>query len=165
MNIGPVQTLGYFNPPWTPHYGYAQVDHIDNRLHIIGLMSHDSVGDLVGPAPVDAKGIPTDHSNMAVQLRTAYANASRLLIMLDASLNDVIEETLYVVDLGAVANVAAGVRQQAYGNPWPQCRSRLVTMPRLLFPEQLVEIALTAKVAICPSGPKPKPAGKRNKEK
>lgn len=155
MNIRPIQTLGYLNPPWTEHYGYAQVDHLDDRLQVIGLMSHDTAGNLVGPAPVDAEGVPTDLSNMAVQLRTAYANANRLLTMLGASLDDVIEETLFVVDLAAVANVAADVRQQAYGNPWPPCRSRLVSTHRLLFSEQLVEIGLTAKVAVDPSRRKP----------
>lgn len=147
MNIGPIRSLGYLNPPWTPHYGYAQVKHIENRVRVIGLMSHDAFGDLVGPAPVDAKGIPTDYSNMAVQLRTAYANASSLLANLGASMEDVVEETLYVVSFGAVVSLAAGVRQEAYGRPWPTCKSRLIKTPHLLFPEQLVEIALTVKVA------------------
>ncbi|WQN26334.1 Rid family hydrolase [Stutzerimonas stutzeri] len=148
MNIRPIQTLGYLNPPWTEHYGYAQVDQLNDQLHVVGLMSHDTAGNLIGPAPVDAEGMPTDLSNMAVQLRTAYANANRLLTMLGASLDDVIEETLFVVDLAAVANVAADVRQQAYGNPWPQCRSKLVSTHRLLFSEQLVEIGLTAKIPL-----------------
>lgn len=147
MNIGPIRSLGYLNPPWTPHYGYAQVKHIENRVRIIGLMSHDAIGDLVGPAPVNAQGQPTDYSNMAVQLRTAYANASSLLAILGARMEDVIEETLYVVNLGAVAGLAAGVRQDAYGRPWPTCKSRLIRTRQLLFPEQLVEIALTVKVA------------------
>ena len=50
MNAGPIQTLGYLNPPWTPNYGYAQVEQIDNRLRIVGLMSLDTAGNLVGPA-------------------------------------------------------------------------------------------------------------------
>lgn len=151
MNAGPIQTLGYLNPPWTPKHGYAQVEQTGNRLHIIGLMSHDEAGNLVGPAPVGAEGLPADYSNMAVQLRTAYANAGRLLTLFGGSLDDVIDETLYVVDFGAVAQVAASVRQQAYGSPWPRCKSRLVRTPQLLFPEQLVEIMLTADVATCPS--------------
>ena len=161
MNAGPIQTLGYLNPPWTPSYGYAQVEQIDNRLRIVGLMSLDSAGNLVGPAPVDAKGLPTDHSNMALQMRVAYANASKLLMLLGGSLDDVIEETLYVVELEPAIKVVSGIRRQAYGNPWPRCKSRLVRAPWLLFSEQLVEIALTVEVSICPSLLTPAPMKKR----
>lgn len=161
MNAGPIQTLGYLNPPWTPNYGYAQVEQIDNRLRIVGLMSLDTAGNLVGPAPVDSKGLPTDHSNMALQMQVAYANASKLLMLLSGSLDDVIEETLYVVELEQAIQVVTGVRRQAYGKPWPRCRSRLVRAPRLLFSEQLVEIALTAEVSICPSLLNPAPMKKK----
>ena len=161
MNAGPIQTLGYLNPPWTPNYGYAQVEQIDNRLRIVGLMSLDTAGNLVGPAPVDSKGLPTDHSNMALQMQVAYANASKLLMLLGGSLDDVIEETLYVVELEPAIQVVTGVRRQAYGKPWPRCRSRLVRAPRLLFSEQLVEIALTAEVSICPSLLNPAPMKKK----
>lgn len=74
---------------------------------------------------------------MALQLRMAYANASKLLMLLGGSLDDVIEETLYVVDLGAAVHVVGAVRQQAYCNPWPQCKSSWSRSPRLLFAEQL----------------------------
>ena len=124
-------------------------------------MSLDTAGNLVGPAPVDSKGLPTDHSNMALQMQVAYANASKLLMLLGGSLDDVIEETLYVVELEQAIQVVTGVRRQAYGKPWPRCRSRLVRAPRLLFSEQLVEIALTAEVSICPSLLNPAPMKKK----
>ncbi|WP_312519423.1 RidA family protein [Stutzerimonas nitrititolerans] len=148
MNAGPIKTLGYLNPPWQPTYGYAHVEKIGDHVHIAGQMSHDTAGNLVGPAPVDANGLPTDYSNMALQLRVAYANASKLLALLGGSLDDVIEETLYVANLGAAIHVIGAARKQAYSNPWPSCKSRLVKAPRLLFPEQLVEIALTADLSI-----------------
>jgi len=148
MNAGPIKTLGYLDPLWDLTYGYAQVEKVGDRLCIIGQMSHDSGGNLIGPAPVDADGLPTDCSNMALQLRMTYANASKLLMLFGGSLDDVIEETLYVVDFGAAVHVVEAVRQQAYGTRWPRCKSRLVRTPRLLFPEQLVEIALTADFSI-----------------
>lgn len=39
--------------PGSQAYSYAQVEKIDNRLHIIGQMSHDTAGNLVGPAPTN----------------------------------------------------------------------------------------------------------------
>lgn len=151
MNAGPIKTLGYLDPLWDPIYGYAQVEKIGDRLRIIGQMSHDTDGNLIGAAPVDAEGLPTDCSNMALQLRMAYANASKLLMLFGGSLDDVIEETLHVVDFGAAVPVVENVRQQAYGTRWPQCKSRLARTPLLLFPEQLVEIALTANIYKCHS--------------
>lgn len=153
MNSGPIKTLGYVDPLWHLTYGYAQVEKVGDRLRIVGQMSHDTEGNLIGPAPVDADGLPTDSSNMELQLRIAYANASRLLKLFGGSLGDVIEETLYVVDLRAAAPVVEAVRQQAYGTRWPRCKSRLIRTPRLLFPEQLVEIMLTADFSIRHSHP------------
>lgn len=147
MNAGPIKTLGYLDPRWQPIYGYGEVEKVGNRLRITGQMSHDTTGNLVGPATLNADGLPIDCSNMALQLRMAYINAQKLLRLFDANLADVIEETLYVVDLKAAACVVEDVRQEVYGKFWPSCKSRLICTPRLLFPEQLVEITLTVETS------------------
>ncbi|MGA6097361.1 Rid family hydrolase [Stutzerimonas marianensis] len=147
MKEGPIKTLGYLDPYWRPIYGYGEVKKIGNRLYVTGQMSHGTTGDLVGPASVDADGLLADCSNMALQLRVAYANAQKLLRLFDANLDDVIEEVLYVVDLREAARVVEHVRKEVYGKFWPSCKSRLICTPQLLFPEQLVEITLTAETA------------------
>jgi enamine deaminase RidA (YjgF/YER057c/UK114 family) len=84
-------------------------------VYLSGQLSHDEHGNLVGPAPVDAAGQVIDGANMELQMRTTYANAVRLLERFGATLDNVVEETLYVVDFDAAFAVAGKVRKAAYG--------------------------------------------------
>ena len=79
-------------------------------------------------------------------MERAYANANTLLGRFGASLNDVVQETLYVVDVDAAFAVAGAVRRRAYGVDQPPVASNLIGVSRLAFPEQLIEIALQADV-------------------
>jgi enamine deaminase RidA (YjgF/YER057c/UK114 family) len=80
---------------------------------------------------------------MGLQMRTAYANAAKLLAKFGATFDDVVEETVYVTDVDAAFAVAGSVRKAAYGSDRPQCASTLVGTTRLAFPEQLIEISFT----------------------
>ena len=73
-------------------------------------------------------------------MHTAYANATQLLKRFGATLDNVVEETLYVVDFDAAFAVAGKVRKAAYGTDRPSCASTIVGTTRLAFPQQLVEI-------------------------
>ncbi len=115
------KTLGYMGMPWEELYGYAQAVRTGNTLYIAGQLNHDEHGNLVAPAPVDAAGRITDASNMETQMRTAYANAAKLLASFGASLDNVVEETLYVTDVDAAFAVAGAVRKKAYGKERPEC--------------------------------------------
>ncbi len=77
-------------------------------------------------------------------MHTAYQNAARLLAAFGATLDHVVEETIYVTDVDATFVVAGPVRKAAYGKQRPQCASTLTGTTRLTFPQQLVEISLTA---------------------
>ena len=112
--------------------------------YISGQLSHDERGNLVGPAPVNSAGKVLDGANTELQMRTAYANATRLLERFGATLDNVVEETLYVVDFDAAFAVAGKVRKAAYGTGRPSCASTIVGTTRLAFPKQLVEISFTA---------------------
>ena len=137
------KTVAYMGVPWEDAYGYAQVVRAGNTLYVSGQLSHDDQGKLVGPAPVDASGKITDTANMELQMRTAYANAAKLLAKFGATFDDVVEETLYVTDVDAAVAVAGSVRKAAYGSDRPQCASTLVGTTRLAFPEQLIEVSFT----------------------
>jgi enamine deaminase RidA (YjgF/YER057c/UK114 family) len=133
-----------FGMPWESAYGYDQAVQVGNVVYLSGQLSHDEAGRLVGPAPVDSSGRILDAANMELQMRTTYANAARLLQRFGATLDNVVEETLYVLDFGAAFAVAGKVRKAAYGTERPGCASTIVGTTRLAFPEQLIEISFTA---------------------
>ena len=130
--------------PWEKAYGYAQAVRVNGTIYVSGQLSHDAAGKLVGAAPIDHAGNVTDTSNMALQMRTAYSNARAVLEQLGATLEDVVEEVIYVTDMTAAFAVAGSVRKEAYGRDAPGCASTIVEVKRLAFPEQLIEIRLTA---------------------
>jgi enamine deaminase RidA (YjgF/YER057c/UK114 family) len=132
--------------PWEGLYGYAQAVKAGAVIYLSGQLSHDERGNLIGPAPLDAAGNVIDASNMALQMKVAYENAERLLARFGASLDDVVEEVLYVTDFDAGFAVAGQVRKAAYKTDRPRCASTFVGTTRLAFREQLVEISFTAVV-------------------
>jgi len=132
---------------WEDIYGYCQAVQVKDVIHVSGQLAHDSDGTLVAPAPLDAHGKPADFANMEQQMRRTYENAVALLAQFGATLDDVVEETLYVLDVDAAFAVAGKVRKEAYGTARPQVASNLIGVSRLAFPAQLIEITLRAVVA------------------
>ncbi|HET9396624.1 MAG TPA: RidA family protein [Nitrospiraceae bacterium] len=132
-----------FGVPWESFYGYAQAVQVDNVIYVSGQLSHDDSGKFIAPALLDAHGRISDFANMEVQMRTTYENAARLLQRFGATLENVVEETIYVLDVDAAFAVAGKVRKAAYGTERPRCASTLVGTTRLALPEQLVEISFT----------------------
>ena len=60
------------------------------------LRSHDNEGNIVGPAPADAQGRILDHGNMRIQMAQCYANARKVLAQYGATLDNVVDEVLYM---------------------------------------------------------------------
>ena len=138
--------LASLGMPWERSYGYAQAVQVRDVIYVSGQLSHDDEGNLVWAAPVDETGRITDSANMEMQMRTTYANAAKLLAKFGASLDDVVQETVYVTDMDAAFAVAGRVRKAAYGTDQPACASTIAAITRLAFPRQLVEISFTAVV-------------------
>jgi len=126
--------------------GYAQAVKVDDTIYVSGQLSHDDQGNLVGPAPLDGTGTIVHHSNMETQMRQAYANAKKILHEFGATLDDVVEEVLYVTDMETAFAVAGSVRKEAYGSKKPAVASTILVTPRLALPTQLIEIKFIAKV-------------------
>jgi enamine deaminase RidA (YjgF/YER057c/UK114 family) len=78
-----------FGMPWEEEYGYAQAVKVDDTIYVSGQLSHDAEGNMVGAAPPD----------METQMRQTYANAKKILAKFGATLDDVVEEVLYVTDM------------------------------------------------------------------
>lgn len=90
-------TTAYWGVPWEVAYGYAQARQVGNEIYVSGQFNHDEDGNLVAPAPLDCEGKPSDFSAMGEQMRTTYDNISKLLALYGATLEDVVEETLFVL--------------------------------------------------------------------
>ena len=116
-------------------YGYAQAIKVGDTIYVSGQLSHDDKGTMIAPAALDESGKPADFSTMEEQMRVTYANAAKLLARFGATLDHVVEETLYVLDVDAAFAVAGKVRKQAYATARPQCASNLIGVSRLAFPE------------------------------
>ena len=119
---------------------------VDDTIYVSGQLSHDEQGNVVGPAPLDDSGNIRDHSNMETQMRQTYTNAKKILSEFGATLDDVVEEVVYVTDMDQAMRVAGAVRKEAYGSEKPQVASTILVTPRLAFPTQLIEIKFIAKL-------------------
>src|SRR3954471_10208141 len=111
--------------PWEDTYGYAQGVRVGDTIYVSGQLSHDDAGNLVAPAPLGEHGQILDHGNMALQMRQAYVNATRLLGEFGATLQNVVEEVLYVTDMDAAFAAAGPARKEGYGSE-PRSRSRSI---------------------------------------
>ena len=137
------KTLGM---PWESQYGYVQAVRVDDTIYVSGQLSHDDQGQMIGAPPLDDKGNIRNHSNMEIQMRQTYANAKKILAEFGATLDNVVEEVLYVTDMDAAFAAAGPVRKDAYGSQIPQVASTVLVTPRLALPTQLIEIKFIAKL-------------------
>jgi len=79
-------------------------------------------------------------------MRQTYANAKKILHLFGATLDDVVEEVLYVTDMETAFAAAGPVRKEAYGSKQPAVASTILVTPRLALPTQLIEVRFTAKI-------------------
>lgn len=134
----------YWGVSWEEGYGYPQARRVGNEIFISGQFNHDEEGNLVAPAPLDTDGRPSDFSSMGEQMRVSYDNIAKLLALYGATMQDVVEETLYVLDMDAAFAVVGKVRKAAYGTERPQAASNIIGVSRLAQRPQLIEIVCRA---------------------
>lgn len=107
------------------------------------------VGDalyLSGQVGVDAKGVAG--ADLPAQIELAYANIQHVLAQFGATLDDVVDETLYITDMQELLTQAEAIyakRQQAFGKPPEVCQT-VVQVSALLLPELKVEIKCIARL-------------------
>lgn len=135
-----------FGVAWEGLFGYVQGVQVKDTIYLSGQLSHDKDGALVAPASLDEAGKPVNFDQMEEQIRQTYRNAIALLAQFGATLDDVVEETLYVLDVDAAFTAGGKVRKEVYGSEQPQCASNIIGVTRLAFPAQLVEITFRAVV-------------------
>jgi 2-iminobutanoate/2-iminopropanoate deaminase len=99
---------------------------------------------LSGQLSLDEKGMVVGKGSMETQMRQAYANVAKVLQQFNPTMNDVLEETIYVTDMPLALTAGAKVRRDVYAEH-PAVASTLVQVQRLAFADALVEIRIVAK--------------------
>ncbi|ALA57962.1 RidA family protein [Nitrospira moscoviensis] len=119
--------------PWEKEYGYAQAVQVRDTIYISGQVSHDDKGTIVGLG------------NMELQMRQAYANVQKVLAEYHATMDNVVDEILFVTDMDAGFAAAVKCRQEVFSGT-PVVANTVVQIQRLAFPELMVEIRCIARV-------------------
>ena len=119
--------------PWEKEYGYAQAVQVRDTIYISGQVSHDDKGNIVGLG------------NMEVQMRQAYANIQKVLAEYKATMENVVDEVMFVTDMDAAFAAAVKCRQEVFSGT-PVVASTIVQIQRLAFPELMIEIRCVARV-------------------
>jgi 2-iminobutanoate/2-iminopropanoate deaminase len=122
-----------FGMPWEKEYGYSQAVKVDNTIYVSGQVSHDDKGNIVG------------RGDMEMQVRQAYANIEKVLAQYGATMDNIVEEVLFVTDMEKAFAARVKCKQEVFsGNP--VLASTIVQIQRLAFPDLLVEIRCICKV-------------------
>jgi 2-iminobutanoate/2-iminopropanoate deaminase len=119
--------------PWEQEYGYAQAVKVGDTIYLSGQVSHDDQGKIVGPG------------DMEMQMRQAYANVEKVLAQYGATVDNIVDEVLFVTDMDAAFAARVKCRQEVFSGS-PAVASTIVQIQRLAFPELMVEIRCIAKV-------------------
>ena len=119
--------------PWEKEYGYAQAVKVGDTIYVSGQVSHDDKGDIVG------------RGDMEAQMRQAYANIQNVLAQYGVTMENMVDETLFVTDMDAAFAAAVKCRQDVFSGT-PVVASTIVQIQRLAFPELMIEIRCVAKV-------------------
>jgi 2-iminobutanoate/2-iminopropanoate deaminase len=123
-----------FGMPWEKEYGYSQAVKVDNTIYLSGQVSHDDKGNIVG------------RGDMETQMRQAYENIKKVLAQYGATMDNVVDEVLFVTDMDAAFAARVKCKQEVFSGNNPVLTSTIVQIQRLAFPELMVEIRCICKV-------------------
>jgi enamine deaminase RidA (YjgF/YER057c/UK114 family) len=99
---------------------------------------------LAGQVGVDEAGKPA--TDIVEQTKLAYANIGRVLARFDATMSNIVDETMFVTDIAEVmanADPVFAVRNDAYAGSPEVCQT-LVQVSALVMPELKIEIKCIA---------------------
>ena len=119
--------------PWEKEYGYAQAVKVGDTIYLSGQVSHDDSGNIVGRGDIEA------------QMRQAYTNIMKILAQYGASMDNIVDEILFVTDMNTAYAAAVKCRKDIFFGT-PVVASTIVQIQRLAFPELMIEIKCVAKV-------------------
>lgn len=119
--------------PWEKDPGYAQGLKVGDTIYISGQVSHDDQGNILGIG------------DMELQMRTAYANVKKVLAQYGATMDNVVDETLFVTDMDTAFPVLGKVRREVYSDTTVVANT-IVQIQRLAFTDLMIEIRCIANI-------------------
>jgi 2-iminobutanoate/2-iminopropanoate deaminase len=119
--------------PWEKEYGYAQAVKVGDTIYVSGQVSHDETGKIVG------------RGDMEAQMRQAYTNIKKLLAQYGVTMDNIVDEILFVTDMNTAFAAAVKCRKEIFSGT-PSVASTIVQIQLLAFPELMIEIRCVAKV-------------------
>lgn len=122
-----------FGMPWEKEYGYVQAAKVGDTIYVSGQVSHDDTGNIVG------------RGDMETRMRQAYSNIQKLLGQYGATIENIVDEILFVTNMDDAIAAAAKCRQEIFSGT-PVIASTIVQIQRLAFAELMIEIRCVAKV-------------------
>ncbi len=121
------------NMPWEEEYGYSQAVKVGDTIYLSGQVSHDDQGNVLG------------EGDMEVQMRAAYANVEKVLAQYGASMENVVDEILFVTDMDAAFGARVKMKEEVFSGS-PVLASTIVQIQRLAFPQLMIEIRCVARI-------------------
>ncbi|MEZ7125171.1 RidA family protein [Nonomuraea sp. AD125B] len=116
-----------YNVPAESDFGYSQAIRSGELIHVSGQLSFDGAGEFLYA------------DDFAAQLKQTYANMDRVLDHYGATRNQIVSQTLYVVNLRQNATATAEGNLAYFGNHRPA--STVVGITDLTLPGQVIEIS------------------------
>ncbi len=113
---------------------FAQAVKVGELLHVSGQVGVDATGKL--------------GSDLTEQTKIAYENIQQVLSKFDATLDNIVDETMFVTDMGEFMKASEsvlGARAEAYGGIPEVCQT-LVQVSALVMPELKIEIKCVAQL-------------------
>ena len=125
--------IGVRQMRWEEEYGYSQAVKVGDTIYLAGQVGHDDKGNVLGVG------------NMEVQMRAAYANIGKVLAQYGATMDNVVDEMLFVTDMDAAFAARVKMKQEVFSGS-PVLGSTIVQIQRLAFPQLMIEIRCIARV-------------------
>jgi len=119
--------------PWEEEYGYSQAVKVGDTIYLSGQVSHDDKGNVLG------------EGDMEVQMRATYANVEKVLAQYGATMENVVDEIVFVTDMDAAFAARVKMKQEVFSGS-PVLASTIVQISRLAFPQLMIEIRCIARV-------------------
>src|SRR5262245_37297653 len=119
--------------PWEKEYGYSQAVKVGNIIYLSGQVSHDDKGSIVGMG------------DMAAEMRQAYKNIETVLAQYGATIDNVVDEVVFVTDMEAAFAARVTCKEEVFRGK-PVVASTIIGIQRLAFPELMIEIKCIAQL-------------------
>ncbi|MET9750096.1 RidA family protein [Streptomyces ardesiacus] len=113
--------------PAESEFGYSQAIKSGDLIHVSGQLAFDAVGEFLHAG------------DFAAQLEQTYANMDKILNHYGTTRNQVVSQTLYVVNLRQNAQAAAEGNREYFGDHRPA--STVLGVTELTLPGQVIEIS------------------------